>query len=121
MTVPAEIQTERLYLRSWRAEDSVLLSPVLEANTDHLRWIPPHVAAPAPLPDLAQRLSSFAADFQADRNWRFAIFSPDERDVFGEISLFPRSETGRVALADADRLEVGYWLRLDVTGRGYAT
>jgi RimJ/RimL family protein N-acetyltransferase len=121
MTIPAEIRTPRLLLRPWRADDAALLLPILEANTSHLRWIPTHVAAPAPLPDLAQRLSSFAADFQADRNWRFAIFSLDERDVFGEVSLFPRSQDGRVPLAAADRLEIGYWLREDVTGHGYAT
>lgn len=35
--------------------------------------------------------------------------------------MFPRSESGRVQLDVADRVEIGYWLRSDVTGKGYAT
>ena len=120
--VPDEILTERLHLRCWRRGDAVLLLPVLEANVEHLQsWIPAHVAAPAPLPELEERLAGFAADFRAGRNWRYGVLAPDERDVFGEISIFPRSAAGRVHVAAADRLEVGYWLRRDVTGRGYAT
>ncbi|HSJ30798.1 MAG TPA: GNAT family N-acetyltransferase [Longimicrobiales bacterium] len=120
--VPDEIRTERLQLRCWRRGDALLLLPVLQANVEHLQsWIPAHVAAPAPLPDLEERLTGFAADFRAGRNWRYGVFAPDEREVFGEISLFPRSAAGRVNLAAADRLEVGYWLRRNVTGRGYAT
>lgn len=122
MVVPAGIHTERLYLRSWRAEDATLLRPVLEANTAHLAdWIPAHVSAPAPLPELSARLAGYAREFVDDRSWRYAIFSEDERELLGEISLFPRSSGGRVPVAEADRLEIGYWLRADVTGRGYAT
>lgn len=120
--VPDVVCTERLCLRCWRRGDAVLLLPVLEVNVEHLRrWIPEHVSAPAPLPELEERLAGFAADFRAGRNWRFGVFAPDECDVFGEISLFPRSAAGRVPVDAADRLEVGYWLRRDVTGRGYAT
>jgi RimJ/RimL family protein N-acetyltransferase len=67
------------------------------------------------------RLVGFAEDFQSGRNWRFGIFSAEQGAVFGEVSLFPRSAEGRVDFASADRLEIGYWLRYDVTGRGYAT
>ncbi|MGH7129701.1 MAG: GNAT family N-acetyltransferase [Planctomycetaceae bacterium] len=120
--VPDDLRTERLYLRTWRTSDAPRLLPILEANVDHLgSWIPAHVAAPAPLPDLERRLSEFAQDFAAARSWRYAIFSPGETELFGEVSLFPRSATARVELAEADRLEIGYWLRRDVTGRGYAT
>ncbi|HSK18583.1 MAG TPA: GNAT family N-acetyltransferase [Longimicrobiales bacterium] len=120
--VPDELLTERLHLRCWRRGDAVHLLPVLEVNVDHLQsWIPEHVAAPAPLPDLEERLAGFAADFRAGRNWRYGVFAPDDGDVLGEISLFPRSAAGRVHIGAADRLEVGYWLRRDVTGRGYAT
>jgi RimJ/RimL family protein N-acetyltransferase len=118
---PGELRTERLQLRRWRKEDAGHLLPVLEANIDHLSWIPAQVAAPAPMAEIERRLAGFAADWEAGRSWRFGVFAPDLEDVFGEISLFPRSTAGRVQLALADRLEVGYWLRADVTGRGYAT
>jgi RimJ/RimL family protein N-acetyltransferase len=120
--VPCELRSERLYFRPWQKADAVLLLPVLEANVDHLgEWIPAHVSAPAPLDELELRLAGFADDFQAGRNWRFGIFSADRSAVLGEVSLFPRSAEGRVDFASADRLEIGYWLRRDVTGRGYAT
>lgn len=120
--VPREIPGERLLFRPWQEADAVLLLPVLEANVAHLGdWIPAHVSAPAPLNELELRLAGFRNDFDASRNWRFAVLSPDQSALYGEVSLFPRSSAGRVDLDAADRLEIGYWLRYDVTGRGYAT
>lgn len=120
--IPEALQTERLHLRCWRGDDAHLLLPILEVNADHLlAWIPPQVGTPAPLPDLILRLHGFAAAFHADREWRYAIFSADDHALLGEASLFARSAEGRVPLAEADRLEIGYWLRADATGRGYAT
>ncbi len=119
---PAELRTERLVLRPWRETDAAALLPVLEANTAHLAgWVPADVISPASLSGLTTRLGGFAADFEAGRSWRFAILSPEEGDLLGEVSLFFRNAEGRVDRADADRLEIGYWLRADVTGRGYAT
>jgi RimJ/RimL family protein N-acetyltransferase len=95
---------------------------VLTANAEHLGgWIPAHVATPVPLPELVLRLAGFAVDFRTGRSWRFGMFSLDESDILGEVSLFPRSATGRVAAAVANRMEIGYWLAASVTGYGYAT
>ena len=122
MTIPIELRTERLLLRPWRAGDAAALHPILEANWTHLGpWIPARVATPAPVPELAARLSGFEADFAADREWRYGMFSADAHEVLGEIGLYPRSATTRVAYRDADRIELGYWLRADCTGRGYVT
>jgi len=120
--VPIEILTVRLLLRPWRAEDAGALAPVLEANRDHLApWIPARVATPAAVPVLAERLAGFAADFTADREWRFGMFTLREGKLLGEVGLFPRAATGRVPFAEADRVELGYWLRGDETGRGFVT
>jgi len=120
--VPAEIRTERLCLRPWRSEDAEALHAILVANFEHLApWIPPRVATPAIVPLLAERLSAFGAEFEADREWRFAMLTSDERTILGEVDLFPRSATSRVALPDADRAEIGYWIRADETGRGFVT
>ena len=122
MPVPALLRTERLLLRPWRPEDAPALYPVLEANRAHLGpWIPARVAEPAPVPELAERLAGFAADFQAEREWRYGLFTPAEDRVLGEVGLFPRDAAGRVPYPAADRIEIGYWLRADCTGQGLVT
>jgi RimJ/RimL family protein N-acetyltransferase len=119
VSVPAELRTERLLMRPWRAEDAHALQPILVANWDHLGpWIPARVATPVPVPELAQRLAGFGDDFTSGREFRYGLFAPDRHDVFGEAGLYPRSATGRVPLADATCIELGYWLRADLTGRG---
>jgi ribosomal-protein-serine acetyltransferase len=119
--LPVELRTERLILRPWRVTDAAALAPILAANVDHLTgWIPARIATPAPVEILASRLSEFATAFDSGREWRYAIFSADG-ELLGELSLFPRSDAGRVAFTDADRIELGYWLRRDATGNGYAT
>jgi len=122
LVVPIEIRTERLSLRPWRAADAEALHAILVANYEHLApWIPARVATPAVVPLLAERLAAFGAEFDADRDWRFAMLTSDERTILGEVDLFPRSAAGRVAFPDADRAEIGYWIRADETGRGLVT
>src|SRR5919112_510307 len=108
MSVPVEIRTARLLLRAWRSEDAPALHPILEANWAHLGpWIPARIATPAPIPVLAARLSGFAAEFAADREWRYAMIASEDNEVLGEVGLFPRSLTGRAHYAEADRVELG--------------
>jgi RimJ/RimL family protein N-acetyltransferase len=122
MSVPTEIRTARLLMRPWSRQDAEHLLPVLTTNRDHLApWIPARVAEPAPVAALAARLGGFAADFEADREWRYAIVGLEDGRLLGEVSLFPRSADGRVRYVEADRGEIGYWLRADMTGRGLAT
>ncbi len=121
-SVPAAVRTARLLLRSWAADDAGALAPILEANRLHLGpWIPPRVAAPAPLPVLAARLAAYDADFVSGRGFRFAIVTRADGRLVGEADLFPRNAGGRVPLVDADRAELGDGLDAAATGRGYAT
>jgi RimJ/RimL family protein N-acetyltransferase len=122
MPVPREIRTPRLLLRPWHPDDAGKLAPVLTSNRAHLSpWIPRRVWEPAAVPALAERLAGFAAEFEATREWRYAIFALDDDRVLGEVALFPRSASGRAPLVQADRCEIGYWLREDATGGGLAT
>lgn len=121
-SMPVTLRTERMLMRSWKPTDAPALAPVLSANVAHLGpWIPPHVAAPADVPTLAERLAGFAAAFATAREFRYALLTPDETRLLGEADLFPRASHGRVPLAEADRVELGYWLDVEVTGRGLAT
>ena len=122
--VPDQLRTPRLLLRRWRTTDAAALAPILEANVAHLaRWIPARVATPAPAEDLVERLETYVAAFDAGREWRYALLAGDVPRLLGEVSLFPRNNTGRVSFAgsDADHIEIGYWLRHDATGQGLAT
>ena len=122
MQPPDELRTERLLLRRWRAADAPLLRDALEGSVEHLRpWIPWRIAEPAPVPELEARIARHAADFDEGREWLWAILPPDAARVLGGIGLYPRGPSGRVAFADADHVEIGYWLRADATGRGRAT
>ena len=120
--LPRELRTERLVLRAWRGEDAAALRPVLLANQAHLRrWIPEHVYSAPPLPQLVERLEGFATRFAAGTEFRFAVRDARDGRVVGGMSLFPRDASARVHLAEADRIELGYWLDTAVTGRGFAT
>lgn len=122
MPVPAEYRTARLLLRRWCADDAVRLQPILEANVTHLQpWIPWRVAEPAPVERLRERLDGFASAFDEGREWRYGIFTLDTHQLLGEVGLFPRAATGRVSFDAADRVEIGYFLRDDATGQGFAT
>jgi RimJ/RimL family protein N-acetyltransferase len=120
--LPRELRTRRLVLRAWRGEDAAELRPVLLANQEHLRrWIPEHVYSAPALPQLVERLETFAAKFVAGVEFRFAVRDVREDRIIGGMSLFPRDESARVPLDEAERVELGYWLDADVTGRGLAT
>jgi len=114
LRLPDEITTDRLRVRTWRVGDAPLLKVAIDTNLDHLRaWLPWAMHEPSSLESLAGRIERFAADFAAGREWLYAIFSRDGRDLLGGCGLHPRS--------GPDVLEIGYWLQQQATGLGYAT
>jgi RimJ/RimL family protein N-acetyltransferase len=108
------IRTPRLLLRCYRVSDAPLLKHAIDSSLDHLRpsmpWI---VDEPSPLPVIEARLGTFREQFMTGRDWVYGIFAPGEEEVLGGTGLHPR--------VGPDALEIGYWLRADVTGRGLAT
>jgi RimJ/RimL family protein N-acetyltransferase len=68
---------------------------------------------PSALPVLETRLAKFRDDFLSGAEWLYGIFDPAEHAVLGGAGLHPRQGPGV--------LEIGYWVRADVTGLGYAT
>ncbi|HET6279605.1 MAG TPA: GNAT family N-acetyltransferase [Polyangia bacterium] len=108
------LRTPRLLLRCYRISDAPLLKHAIDSSLDHLRpWMPWMLNEPSPLSDIEARLGTFREQFMAGRDWVFGIFAPGEEEVLGGTGLHPR--------IGPDALEIGYWLRADVTGRGLAT
>lgn len=108
------IETPRLILRCWEPADASLLKDAIDGSLPELRRFTPWVI---PEPDevdvLEARLHRFRDQFANAQNFIYGIFAPSETRVLGQAGLY-----GRVG---PDALEIGYWIRSDVTGRGYAS
>ncbi|MEQ9104817.1 MAG: GNAT family N-acetyltransferase [Rhodothermales bacterium] len=117
------VETSRLLLCPWDTHHAEGLARVLAVNQEHLTgWIPARVSRPGTIPELEARIADWRADFAAGQAFRWAIFEAEGPLLpLGEISLFPRTRDHRTRISEADRLEIGYWLRNDATGKGYAT
>jgi RimJ/RimL family protein N-acetyltransferase len=119
--LPDEIRTRRLLLRRQRLDDAALINEAIDASLAHLKasvaWAQ---GAPFPLSALADRLAESAAAFDAGREWAFSIYDSEGTRVLGAVAL-ELGEPALNALLGSDVVEVGYWLRADATGHGYAT
>ena len=115
MPAPAyRIQTPRLVIRCWDPADAPLLADAVTASVEHLRpWMPWAHEEPEELEVKVQRLRGFRSRFDADQDYIYAIFTPDEREVVGGTGLHKR--------VGADALEMGYWISVRHVRRGYAT
>lgn len=125
--VPTSLRTARLLLRPWAPADAEALSALLTADAARLApWLPARVACVAPLAELRERLAGYAADFAARRAFRYALVAFEHGGsangpLLGGADLHPRSAAGRVPIADADCLELGYWIASAGEGLGFAT
>lgn len=120
LVLPIEILTTRLLLRSSNPEDAAALKDALDSSLDHLRasvaWAR---AEPTPLPELAARLATFAAAFANGEEWIYSVFDRSSARLLGGVAA-KRPEPALVALVGPETIEVGYWLRADAVGQGYA-
>jgi RimJ/RimL family protein N-acetyltransferase len=79
-----------------------------------LRRFTPWVIPDEPeLDTLIARIETFRARFDSGESSIYGIFDPEETRVIGQIGLYARVGPGA--------LELGYFIRSDETGRGYAT
>ena len=107
-------RTARLLIRGWTPADAPALKAAIDGSLAELkRWMSWAKNEPSELPVIEERLGRFQAEFAAGTHWACGIFAPSDDDVLGGVSLIPRVGPGA--------LELGYWLRNDCTGRGYAT
>jgi len=114
-TAPYRIETGRLVIRCYEpATDAPLLKEAIDSSLDHLRpWMPWAANEPQPLEEKVELLRSFRADFDADENYAYGVFSRDELRQLGGCGLHPRGGPAS--------LEIGYFIRADALRQGYAT
>lgn len=113
--IPATpIRTARLLLRCWEPADAPGFKRSLDASLAELRpWIPWARKEPSELDVLEARLAGYERDFHSGANALYAILDADGKEVLGGVGLYRRVGPGA--------LEIGYWIRSDLAGRGLAT
>jgi RimJ/RimL family protein N-acetyltransferase len=107
-------RTERLSIRCWTPGDAPALKAAIDGSLTELqRWMEWAKSEPTELPAVVERLGRFEQEFLDGVDWSFGLFLPGQPSVLGGAALHPRIGPGA--------LELGYWLRNDCTGHGYAT
>ena len=110
--LPELIQTPRLTLRLWTVDDAELLSEAITASIDHLSpWMWWASLEPASRASRIETLATFTRNWETGGDAMYGVLIGDA--VAGAAGLHRRR--------GPTVLEVGYWLHVDHTGRGYAT
>ena len=111
--LPDELPAGAIELRRWRIACLDALMEAIRASYPELqRWM----AWAQTMPTIEQQrdvLEAGEAAFDADREWVYMLYELSSGDLVGGAGLHRRGEP-QVA-------EIGYWVRSDRTGRGYAT
>ena len=111
--LPDVLPAGPIELRRWRQDHLDRILDAVAASFPELhRWMPWAETMPTPAGQL-EVLRAGEAAFDADQEWAYVVVEPETEELVGAAGLHPRSGPGTV--------EIGYWIRTDRTGRGYAT
>ncbi|MGH7471225.1 MAG: GNAT family N-acetyltransferase [Longimicrobiales bacterium] len=111
---PQSFVTSRLTARCWEPADAALALEAIGASLPQLQlWTPWVVPQPFEIATLEGRFRQFHEQFQAGQHFIYGLFDHEQTRVIGQAGLY-----GRIGLG---ALEIGYWIRSDATGRGYAS
>ncbi len=100
-------------LRRWRTTYlEEVMAAVAASFTELQRWMPWAQTMPSAVEQRAV-LEAAELAFDADREWRYLLFERASGNLVGAAGLHRRIGPGG--------LEIGYWVRSDRIGRGYAT
>jgi RimJ/RimL family protein N-acetyltransferase len=101
-------------IRSYNPEDAPLLKDAVDSSLEHLRpWMPWVRHEPQSLSQKVELLRLFRGNFDLGKDFAYGVFEPDGSRQLGGAGLHPRG--GEASL------EIGYFIRADAIGRGYAT
>jgi RimJ/RimL family protein N-acetyltransferase len=110
---PYRVVTERLVQRCWAPRDAPGLKAAIDESLEHLRaFMPWAYDEPTELPDMAERLQGFRADFDRGEGFVYGILDR-AGEVAGGSGLHRRVGDGA--------LEIGYWIHVARIRRGLAT
>jgi RimJ/RimL family protein N-acetyltransferase len=104
---PERIETERLLLRVYEEGDTPAFAALLETSRESYAAFIPFFLEDEP----AERVRRSRAQFLAGESFPYVAFAGDR--LIGGCGLLPRIGPGA--------LEIGYHVRADATGNGYAT
>jgi RimJ/RimL family protein N-acetyltransferase len=110
--LPDHVESPRLTIRRWNADDADAVSAAILANVDHLRpWMP--WAADEPIGAAARRalIEHWNEEWEAGGDLFVGVFLAGE--VIGASGLHRRR--------GPHGLEIGYWVHIDHTRSGYAS
>ncbi|MFL5350672.1 MAG: GNAT family N-acetyltransferase [Hyalangium sp.] len=111
---PYLLKTPRLLLRCMQPEDAVRRKEAVDSSGEHLEgFFPSTPEGRMPLEAHAAHVRKLRGWFDLDQDRGYGVFEPQTGRLLGEVSLLKRAGIGA--------LEVGYWLRRDATGQGFAT
>jgi RimJ/RimL family protein N-acetyltransferase len=110
--MPEVLRADLIELRRCRPTDlDALMSAVALSQPELARWLP--WADPMPTREAEREfLQTTEAAFDGGNAWGYFLFERASGELVGGAGLGPR---------DADEVEIGYWVRSDRIGNGYAT
>lgn len=114
LQLPSRILGERCTLRPYRSGDGQALFSAIEENREQLgRWLP-WVGQHQSVDDAENYVRNMAGRWQTRESLILAIFSHDERTLYGGTGFHGFDWT-------VPSLEIGWFLRESARGRGIAT
>jgi ribosomal-protein-serine acetyltransferase len=111
--LPPSIAADGLELRRWRTTHVDDALRAVELSLPALRLCMPWAQGPPSASGLAEVIRTGEQDFDGDREWNYFVFEAVTGELVGAIGIGEHH--------DPDGPEIGYWIRSDRTGRGYAT
>lgn len=109
-----KIVTPRLIVRKYELTDAPLLKKAVDSSIEHLLpWMPWAKYEPETIAKKVERIQAWQADFLANKDYVYGIFSPDNQKLIGSTGLHTRQ--------GKHILEIGYWISAEAAGKGYAT
>ena len=106
------IETERLYLRQWRASDFAIFAE-MNADLDVMKYFPKPLS-----PKVSDAIANKCSQLIKDKGWGFWAVSLKETDTFiGMVGL----NEAHADMPFAPTVEIAWRLHKDYWGQGYAT